>query len=332
VIVGVLGLGRIGATHAHNLAQLDGVELVVHDPDPAATEQTLQVTKGRALPDREALLAEADAVVIATPTANHPDDLAAAAAAGLPILCEKPISLDVGTTAAALDVVARAGVELQVGFMRRFDPGFVEMRRAVESGDLGDLYLVRAASHDHVPPHESYLDHAGSVYRDMHIHDFDAVRWLTGRDVVEVYAAGSVLVDEMFRRHDDVDMTALVLVLEGGVLASITGARANPLGYDHRTELIGARDALCAGWTERTPLRSADPDGRSDPTEPYPAFPDRFGPAYRAEVEAFVALVRGEAENRSPGSNALEALRVAVAADVSRAEHRPVALAEITTT
>jgi myo-inositol 2-dehydrogenase/D-chiro-inositol 1-dehydrogenase len=166
----------------------------------------------------------------------------------------------------------------------------------------------------------------------MHIHDFDAVRWLTGRDVVEVYAAGSVLVDEMFRRHDDVDMTALVLVLEGGVLASITGARANPLGYDHRTEVIGSRDALCAGWTERTPLRSADPGGRSDPTNPYPAFPDRFGPAYRAEVEAFVALVRGEAGNRSPGPNALHALEVAVAADRSRAEHRPVAIEEIRTT
>ena len=331
MIVGVLGLGRIGATHARNLAQLDGVELVVHDPDPRATDTTLHATNGRTLPDRDAVLGEADAVVIATPTANHPDDLAAAASAGLPILCEKPISLDVATTAMALDAVAKAGVEVQVGFMRRFDPGFVEMRRAVESGDLGDLYLVRAASHDHVPPHESYLDHAGSVYRDMHIHDFDAVRWLTGRDVVEVYAAGSVLVDEMFERHDDVDMTALVLVLEGGVLASITGARANPLGYDHRTELIGSRDALCAGWTERTPLRSADPAGRSDPTDPYPAFPDRFGPAYRAEVEAFVALVRGEAENRSPGSNALEALRVAVAADRSRAEHRPVALTEIPT-
>lgn len=334
MIVGVLGLGRIGATHAANLAELRGVDVVVYDPDARAVERTLAATGARVLPDREAVLATADAVVIATPTANHPDDLAAGAAAGMPMLCEKPISLDVASTAAALDVVERAGVELQVGFMRRFDAGFVEMRRLVESGGLGDVYLVRAASHDHVPPHESYLDESGSVYRDMHIHDFDAVRWLTGRDVVEVYAAGSVLVDEMFRRHDDVDMTAMVLVLDGGVLASVTGARANPLGYDHRTEVIGSRDAVCAGWTERMPLRSADPDDggapRSGPTDPYPAFPDRFGPAYRAEVEAFVALVRGEGENRSPGRSALDALRVAVAADRSLAEHRPVAVGEIT--
>jgi myo-inositol 2-dehydrogenase/D-chiro-inositol 1-dehydrogenase len=164
----------------------------------------------------------------------------------------------------------------------------------------------------------------------MHIHDFDAVRWLTGREVVEVYATGSVLVDEMFRRHNDVDMTALTLVLERGVLASITGARANPLGYDHRTEVIGSRDAVCAGWTERTPLRSADPNGVVGAVDAYPAFPDRFGPAYRAEVEAFVALCRGDGENRSPGRGALEALKIAAAADLSLAEHRPVALAELT--
>ena len=329
MIVGVLGLGRIGATHAANLTQVSGVDVVVYDSDAAAVERTVATTMARSLPDRDAVLGEADAVVIATPTANHFDDLAAGAAAAVPMLCEKPISLDVGSTAEALQVVEDAGVELQVGFMRRFDPGFVEIRRLVESGDLGEVYLVRAASHDHVPPHEWYLDQAGSVYRDMHIHDFDAIRWLTGRDVLEVFTAGSVLVDEMFRRRGDVDMTALVLTLEGGVLASITGARANPLGYDHRTEVIGSRDAVCAGWTERTPLRSADPDGAA-PVDPYPAFPDRFGEAYRAEVEAFVALCRGDGENRSVGSNALEALRVAVAADRSLAEHRPVAVSEIT--
>jgi myo-inositol 2-dehydrogenase/D-chiro-inositol 1-dehydrogenase len=330
VIIGVLGVGRIGATHAANLARLPGVEVAVYDPDAAAVERTVATTGARPLPDRDAVLSEAGALVIATPTANHPDDLAAGAAAAVPMLCEKPISLDVASTAAALQVVEGAGAELQVGFMRRFDAGFVAMRRLVESGDLGEVYLVRAASHDHVPPHESYLDQSGSVYRDMHIHDFDAIRWLTGRDVVEVFAAGSVLVDDMFERHGDVDTTALVLVLEGGVLASITGARANPLGYDHRTEVIGSRDAVCAGWTERTPLRSADPDGTAGPVNPYPAFPDRFGPAYRDEVEAFVALCRGEGENRSRGSTALEALRVAVAADRSLAEHRPVAVAEIT--
>jgi myo-inositol 2-dehydrogenase / D-chiro-inositol 1-dehydrogenase len=330
VIVGVLGVGRIGATHALNLATVPEVELVVYDPDPVAVERTVAATGARALPNGDAVFHEAEAVVIATPTATHPADLATGAAAGVPMLCEKPISLDVVSTAAALRVVDQAGVEVQVGFMRRFDPGYVAMRHRIQTGELGDVYLVRAASHDHVPPHEAYLDVSGSVYRDMHIHDFDAVRWLTGREVVEVYASGSVLVDEMFRRHGDVDMTALILVLEGGILASVTGARANPLGYDHRTEVIGSRDAVCAGWNERTPLRSADPDGAPWPIDPYQAFPARFATAYRAEVEAFLALVRDEAENRSPGHEALEALRIAAAADRSLAEHRPVAVDEIT--
>jgi myo-inositol 2-dehydrogenase / D-chiro-inositol 1-dehydrogenase len=329
MIVGVLGLGRMGAIHATNLASLADVELVVFDPDPNAVQRVTEATGARSLPDRDALIAESDAIVIATPTADHPDDLMAGSAAGLPMFCEKPISLDVASTAAAVEAVERAGVELQVGFMRRFDAGFVEMRRVVESGELGDPYLLRGASHDYLPPNESYLGSAGSIYRDMHIHDFDAVRMLTGREVVEVYAAGSVLVDEMFRRQGDVDMTALVLVLQGGVLASITGARANPLGYDHRMEVIGSRDAVCAGWTQRTPLRSADPGAGGRPTDPWPAFADRFGAAYMAEVDAFVRLVRDGGPNRSPGRGALEAIRVAAAADRSLAEHRPVAVSEI---
>jgi myo-inositol 2-dehydrogenase/D-chiro-inositol 1-dehydrogenase len=329
MIIGVLGLGRIGAIHAANLASLADVELVVFDPDPNAVQRVTEATGARSLPDRDAVIAESDAIVIATSTANHSDDLMVGLAAALPMFCEKPISLDVASTAAAVEAVERAGVELQVGFQRRFDAGFVEMRRLVESGELGDLYLLRAATHDHLPPNELYLGSAGSIYRDMHIHDFDAVRWLTGREVVEVYAAGSVLVDEMFRRQGDIDMTALVLVLEDGVLASITGARANPLGYDHRVEVIGSRDAVCAGWTQRTPLRSVDPGADGRPTDPWPAFADRFGAAYMAEVDAFVRLVRDGGPNRSPGRGALEAMRVAAAAERSLAEHRPVAVTEI---
>jgi myo-inositol 2-dehydrogenase/D-chiro-inositol 1-dehydrogenase len=328
--IGVIGLGRMGATHAANLASLAGVELVVFDPDPNAVQRTTEATGARSLPDRDALIAESDAIVIATSTANHPDDLMAGLAAALPMFCEKPLSLEIASTAAAVEAVERAGVELQVGFQRRFDAGFVEMRRLVESGELGDLYLLRAATHDYQPPDELYLGSAGSRYRDVHIHDFDAVRWLTGRKVVEVYAAGSVLVDEMFRRAGDVDMTALVLVLEGGVLAAITGARANPLGFDQRMEVIGSRDAVCAGWTERTPLRSADPGADGPPTDPWPTFSDRFGTAYMAEVDAFVRLVRDGGPNRSPGRSALDAIRVAAAAERSLAEHRPVAVTEIT--
>ncbi|MGI8793897.1 MAG: Gfo/Idh/MocA family protein [Acidimicrobiales bacterium] len=325
--IGVLGLGRIGATHARNLLGLASVDAVVgHDPAGAGDE--LVAAGLRLVASGDELLAGVDGVVICTPTANHPDDVRAAADLGLPIFCEKPISLELATTDATLDHVAAAGVELQVGFQRRFEPGFVEMRRLIESGALGDLYVIRAASHDFEPPHESYLPKAGSIFRDMHIHDFDAIRWLSGREVVDVYARGSVLVDEMFARHNDVDTTAAVLTLEGGALAVLTGARDDALGYDHRTEVFGSKDSVIAGLNAHTPLRSVDADGPAM-ADPYPSFPVRFGPAYLAEMEAFVAVVAGEGPNRSPGISAREALRLAIAADRSLAEGRAVAVAEI---
>jgi myo-inositol 2-dehydrogenase / D-chiro-inositol 1-dehydrogenase len=154
VIIGVLGLGRIGAAHARNIAAMEGVDLVVHDLDGTLQQGIAAETGARSVPSRDALIESCEGVVIGTPTANHPDDIAACVEAGKPMLCEKPISLDVATTEASIELAEEADVYLQVGFMRRFDPGFVEARRRIETGDLGDLYLIRAASHDHVPPHE----------------------------------------------------------------------------------------------------------------------------------------------------------------------------------
>jgi myo-inositol 2-dehydrogenase/D-chiro-inositol 1-dehydrogenase len=250
--------------------------------------------------------------------------------AGRACFCEKPISLDLAASEATLAHVEATGVELQVGFQRRFDPGFCEMKRRIDAGELGQLYLVRAGSHDHEPPHERYLPTSGSIFRDMHIHDFDALAWLTGDTPVEVFARGSVLVDELFRRHGDVDTSVAVVTLAGGTIAVLTGTRQNGVGYDHRTEVVGSLDSLSAGLNDRMPMRSADPGG-FQPVEPYPAFPDRFHAAYAAEMEAFVALVAGDGgPNRSPGQAAVDALRLALAADRSLATGQPVRVADIT--
>lgn len=325
--IGVLGAGRIGATHVANLAALAAVdEVVVHDPAVAPTGALADATW---VDHPDGVLDGTDGVVVATPTARHPDDVAAVADAGLPCFCEKPISLDLATSEATLAHATAAGIELQVGFQRRFDPGFVAMKAAIDAGEVGTVYHVRAASHDHEPPHEGYLDGAGSVFRDMHIHDFDALAWLTGDTPVEVFARGSVLVDEMFARHDDVDTSVAVVTLAGGALATLTGTRQNGVGYDHRTEVIGSRDNLSAGFTDRLPLRSADPGGFT-PVDPYPAFPVRFHEAYAAEMAAFVALVAGDGPNRCPGRAAVDALRLALAADRSLATGAPVPIADIT--
>lgn len=316
--IGVLGAGRIGSTHIRNLAGLDAVtEVLVHDPDDAAAQRVRNAAT--VCGSVEQLLDSSDGVVVATPTARHPDDVHAVADAGRPCFSEKPISLDLAATEATIAYAAAAGVELQVGFHRRFDPGFRAMRRAVESGDLGELYLVRAVCHDSEPPHESYLPTAGSIFCDMHIHDFDAIAWLSGRAPVDIFARGSVLVDEMFTRHGDVDTAAAVITLDGGALAILTGTRQNGVGYDHRTEVIGSRDSLSAGLGPQMPLRSADP-GVAQPVDPYPSFPVRFHDAYAAEMAAFVALVADDGPNECPGHAAADALRVALAADLSLAQ------------
>ena len=325
--IGVLGAGRIGQTHIINLAELPGVtEVLVYEPDANAARRVQELAT--VCSSAEEVFTRSDAVVVATPTARHPEDVRAVADAGLPCFSEKPISLNLADTEATIAYAAAAGIELQVGFHRRFDPGFLKMRRAVESGDLGELYLIRAACHDYEPPHESYLPTAGSIFCDMHIHDFDAIAWLSGKTPIDVIARGSVLVDEMFARYDDVDTSAAIMTLEGGALAMLTGTRQNGVGYDHRTEVIGSRDALSAGLGPQMPLRSADP-GVLQPVDPYPSFPVRFHQAYAAEMAAFVDLVSGEGPNQCPGSAAEDALRVALAADLSLARGSAVRIDEI---
>ncbi|MDV9189036.1 Gfo/Idh/MocA family oxidoreductase, partial [Streptomyces sp. SR27] len=250
--------------------------------------------------------------------------IARAAGAGLPAFCEKPIALDVPGTRAALAAVAEAGTELQLGFMRRFDAGYRAAREAVRSGRLGRLHTVRAATSDAEPPPAAYLPLSGGLFRDCLVHDFDIVRWVTGREVVEVYATGSDAGPAMFRAAGDVSTAAALLTLDDGTLVTATATRCNGAGYDVRMELAGDRDQVVVGLDDRTPLTSLEPQGPTAPGKPWPGFLERFGPAYEAELDAFVRLVRGEAANPCDGREALAALRVAEACETSRRERRPV--------
>ena len=198
-------------------------------------------------------------------------------------------------------------------------------REKVLTGELGRIYLVRMAGHDHEPPPESFIKGSGGMYRDMHIHEFDLVPWVVGQSIVEVYAEGSVLVDEAFRRQGDVDTTAAVLKLEEGTLVVLTGSRHNPLGYDVRMELHGSGDSVSVGSDNRAPIRPIE-IGKSDIGSFYLTFFDRFADAYRAELVEFLRVVKGEIESPSTVEESRQSLRVALAAEISRREHRPVAV------
>lgn len=329
--IGVIGTGRIGTIHANTLSRHRDVgSLILTDADPArAQELALRLGETAAPGVDEIFKWGVDAVVITTATAAHAELIGRAARSGLPVFCEKPIALDLPGTLQAIAEVEAAGTVLQMGFQRRFDTGYAGAREAVRSGRLGRLHTVRAVTSEQAPPPAAWLPLSGGLYRDTLIHDFDALRWVTGREVTEVYAAGSDAGPPMFREAGDVDTAAVVLTLDDGTLATATATRLNGAGYDVRMELAGERDQIVVGLDDRTPIASTEPSGPPAADKPWSGFLERFAPAYEAELAAFVDVVRGERANPCDGREALQALRVAEACERARRERRVVGLAEV---
>lgn len=329
--LGVVGVGRIGLFHARTLLGLDGVAaLTVADADAAHARRVAADLGTGAAETPEALVeAGVDALVIATSTPAHAGLLALAARAGLPAFCEKPVSLELATLDDLIDAVDRAGTLVQIGFQRRFDAGYRAARDAVAGGALGRLLVLRAATHDPSPPPEEYVAASGGIFRDLHIHDFDAIRFVTGEEVTEVYADGTVREAAWFEQHGDVDTAAAVLRLDGGALAVITGTRHDPLGYDVRLEVFGTGDSIGVGLDARSPLRSVEPGAAAPAGAGYSGFLERFEPAYRTELATFVSTVRRGEPSPCGLADARAALAVALAADRSRAERRPVSIEEV---
>jgi myo-inositol 2-dehydrogenase / D-chiro-inositol 1-dehydrogenase len=330
--IGLLGAGRIGSFHATALAGTAGVdELLIADADTERAADLAGHVGAVAADSVDAVFtAGVDAVVIATATTSHADLITRAARTGLPAYCEKPIALGLAETVRALREVEAAGTVLQVGFQRRFDAGYQNARRALRDGCLGRLHTIRCVTSDAAPPPPAFLPNSGGLIRDCLVHDFDAVRWLTGREVVEVFAAGANGGADFFRAAGDVDTAAALLTLDDGTLVTATATRYNGAGYDVRMELSGEREQLVVGLDDRAPFTSAEPGGPGAPARPWRTFLERFEDAYRAELAAFVRAASGEAPNPCSGRQALYALLVAEACELSRLEHRPVQLAEIT--
>jgi myo-inositol 2-dehydrogenase / D-chiro-inositol 1-dehydrogenase len=329
--IGVIGVGRMGLVHARTLSEHDAVEDVVLCD--AQVDLARRVGSDLGLPvayDTEELFSSVDAVVIAAATSAHAELIHTAADKGIPAFCEKPISLDVKSTIAVMEHIDEAGISFQMGFQRRFDEGYRTAHDLVRGGTLGDLYVVRMAGHDPAPPPEAYIAVSGGIFVDFSVHDFDALRFVTGQEVVEVYADGSVLGFPVFEKYDDVDSAVATLKLTSGTLGILSVTRHDPLGYDIRMELLGSGDSVAVGWDARMPLRSVEPGAERPRQGTYRNFQDRFEPAYRAEIAAFVDVVRGKRQSPCTARDALEALRVAIACQRSRDEHRPVAVEEIT--
>jgi myo-inositol 2-dehydrogenase/D-chiro-inositol 1-dehydrogenase len=323
VRVGVVGVGRIGAFHARTLLSLDTVgSVTLADLDAArATRLAAELGTGTATTPVALFESEIDAVVIAAPTPAHRMLLSLAASAGLPAFCEKPVALDLSTLDAVISETP--GILVQVGFQRRFDAGYRSAHEAVASVSVGDVLVLRAATHDPSPPPEAYIATSGGIFRDLHIHDFDAIRFVTGCEIVEVYADGAVRHTEWFADHGDVDVATAMLRLDDGTLAIVSGTRHDPLGYDVRLEVFGTKDGLAVGVDARSPYRSVE-HGVPKQKPGYANFMERFAAAYRTELETFVERVRDRGPSPCTLQDARAALAVALAADRSRAERAPV--------
>lgn len=328
--IGLAGVGRIGAFHAETLSGLhDVAELVVTDVNTEAA-RSLAADRGFGYaPDVEILLEEVDAFVITTATPAHAPLLRRALTAGIPTFCEKPVAATLGETIDLTRLAEDSDVPVHIGFQRRFDVGYQQARAVVESGQLGFVHTVRANTNDQSPPHASYIPTSGGLFRDCSVHDFDIVRFVTGREVSTAYATGANKGADFFRQAGDVDTAGALLTLDDDTIVLVSATRYNGGGHDVRMEVMGERGSIGVGLDDSLALRSAE-EGVDWPRGPQKwSFMERFQPAYRAELAAFVDVAAGRGPSPCTVRDALQAFRTAEACELSRAEGRPVSLDEI---
>jgi len=328
IVMGILGVGRIGRLHAENVIGMPGVRLkAVADPFLEPDEW-----RGRGIDasvDPEFVLddEEIEAVLICSSTPTHADLMERAARAGKHVFCEKPIDLDPERVRKTLAVTAQAGIKVQIGFNRRFDPSFSKLRQAVVDGEVGDLYLVKIVARDPTPPPIEYVQASGGMFLDMTIHDFDMVRYLSGSEVEEVQVLGAVLIDPAFEKAGDVDTAVVVMKLASGALAVIENSRQAVYGYDQRIEVLGSKGGIEAPNEVPSQIRLRNAEGvRSE--NPHYFFLERYRQAYVDELEAFVTCIREDRDPPVGGVDGLIPLLIGIAATTSLREGRPVRVEE----
>jgi myo-inositol 2-dehydrogenase/D-chiro-inositol 1-dehydrogenase len=327
--IAVIGAGRMGAIRVEDLAADPRVdEVLVTNRTPERAAELAGRFGATPVPWADATATGADATIVAVGTDAHGALLDDVLAQGRPVLCEKPIALTLRATKHAIDLAARNRTPLQIGFQRRFDPAIREVHDRIRSERVGVLYSMTMTAHDHTPSPREFIAGSGGIFRDMHVHDLDLVRWLADSEVETVYATKAVRAQHQYAEFDDADVSTILAVTTTGVQVMITGTRQDALGQDVRLEVHGSLDSVSAGLNRRTPLRTLEGDLPIGP-DPYTGFVDRFRDAFRNETAAFVALVSGEAGNPCPPDSALESLRIAIACEESVARGMPVRVADI---
>jgi scyllo-inositol 2-dehydrogenase (NAD+) len=329
--VGVVGVGTMGQHHAENLRRaVPSAELVaVADADrERARRVATELEVDAFYDDIGPLLARKDiqAVVIATPAKFHAASIEAAAASGKDILCEKPISMTLAEADAALAAVTKARVRLQVGHMRRYDPAYADAKKRIEAGEIGEPVLFKSLGRDREPPPLSYFQSGlnGMLFLDSSLHEFDLARWLMADEVAEVHAYGAVRVFPELAECNDIDTGVVNLRFAGGALGNVESFRHARYGYDIRTEVVGSKGTLLVGRLSQTAELVLKAEGaRHDVVGHYL---ERFADAYLLEMQDFVETILSDRAPRVTGEDGRRALAIALAAERSYREARPVPL------
>lgn len=324
VSIGLLGCGRIGQVHAASIAGIPGSRLTaVADALPQAA-QALADTSGATARAADDIIhsTDIDAVIVATPTTLHYDQIHALAKAGKAIFCEKPIDLSSDRAVECRDVVAATGVPFMTAFNRRFDPQFAQLQAQLAAGVIGDTEMVVITSRDPSPPPVSYIEQSGGLFRDMMIHDLDMARFLLGEDPVDIFATGSCLVDPDIGAAGDIDTAMVTLKTASGKLCQINNSRRATYGYDQRIEVHGSKGMLqAANQLENLVTQAGSAGFTAAPNKHF--FLERYEAAYLAEMTHFVtALNKGYAPN--PGiQDGVAAQKLADAAALSYETNTP---------
>lgn len=328
VRIGVIGAGRIGKLHASNLSFNISNATVVAVSDiylDAAKECAAECRIPKAVKDHREIMEDPDieAIFICSSTDTHSQMIVEGAAAGKHMFCEKPIDFDLARIDTALEAVKKAGVKLQIGFNRRFDPDFKRARDAVVQGELGKPHIIKITSRDPAPPPIEYIKVSGGLFFDMMIHDFDMCRYLMGEEVVEIFAAGTSLVDPKIGEVGDIDTAIVTLTYESGAYCVIDNSRQAVYGYDQRVEVFGTNG--CVVVDNREPYSATFfRRGRLERDPLHHFFIERYKEAYLAETHEFIACIQEDKPPSVTGIDGKIPILMAMAAQQSLKEHRPI--------
>ena len=327
--IGVIGLGRIGKVHCENLVyripEADVTAVMTPNQSKSDYVRQLSISKFSENADDIFENENIEAVIICSPTPSHFEYIEKAAKSGKHIFCEKPLDMTVSKIEEALEIVKNYGVKLQIGFQKRFDSNYFQVRKQVLNGKIGEPHILRITSRDPAPPPIEYIKSSGGLFMDMTIHDFDMARFIVGSEVTEVFAKGAVLVDENIGKAGDIDTGVVILKFENGCLGIIENSRKAVYGYDQRLEIFGSEGMSQIGNVYPNTEMLYDKNGRHT-GQPLDFFMTRYTVAYCEQMRAFVKAIQNKEEVTVSAKDALAATQIALAANESLEKNSPVTL------